>query len=151
MLQLAVLSVLAVVGAGFDLATRQIPNWFNLLVLLIGAGFAIAILPLSEAALHGAHFVAALLVAMLLFRFGAWGGGDAKFYSALAIWFPLAQGALFALLTALAGLVLVVAFSLLSKKETRRERLDNLPYGLAIAVGAIGLSILSSDFALAAL
>lgn len=145
MLQIGVLTVLAAIGAAFDLATRRIPNWFNLLVLLAGAGFAIATLPWEQFLGHFGHFVAALVASMLLFRLGAWGGGDAKFYSAIAIWFPLAQGPLLAMLTALAGLVLVVAVYVSSKKETRKQRLDSLPYGLAIAIGAIGLALLSLE------
>ena len=144
MAHLGALVVLALACALVDLTTRRIPNLLNLVVLLVGAGFVIAMATPQTALMHLAHFALALIAAMILFRFNMWGGGDAKFYAAVALWFPLVQAPMLALYTALAGVVLVVAFSLTPSKKKRRERLAMLPYGVAIAAGAIGLAVLSA-------
>ncbi|KLE31230.1 A24 family peptidase [Aurantiacibacter luteus] len=141
--ELGALVVLALACAATDLLTRRIPNLLNLVVLVAGVGFAVATSTVEGTLLHLAHFALALVAAMVLFRFGMWGGGDAKFYAAAAVWFPLVQAPMLALYTALAGVVLVLAFSLTPSKKKRRERLAALPYGMAIAAGAIALAIMT--------
>lgn len=124
-------------GAGWDIRTRTIPNWLNLLVLL-GATAMIAldwgrIAPLS----HFFHFALALAGALILFRFRFWGGGDAKFYAACALWFGLDRALLFLVTTAAAGGVVVIASSIAKIFRGKRAWPNEVAYGVAIAVGAI--------------
>lgn len=136
-ISVAAMGLLCLVAAGFDVIRRIIPNWLNLLVLLAGAA-AVFLDPASGPAWsHFAHFAIALLVSMALFRFGLWGGGDAKFYAALALWLPLAKATLFAIATALAGGVLVIVFWLIARLRRDRNWSQQLPYGVAIAIGAL--------------
>lgn len=111
---LAVLStaLLAMLTHGFDMSLWQ--NW---------AGFAI-ILALGTAAFAG----------------GLLGGGDVKLLAALALWFDLFGTAWLIGATFVAG-GLVAAFFILSrtvrKKKSANWKSSQIPYGLAIAAGAL--------------
>lgn len=90
-----------------------------------------------------------LAVAYVLFSAGLLGGGDAKLLAAVTLWFGTSGIVEFLLLTALAGALLAMvigAWSLINfEAEIRsvagRSRLawvkPSLPYGFAIAAGAI--------------
>jgi prepilin peptidase CpaA len=92
---------------------------------------------------NAAHFGIALLVGMLLFGLKWIGGGDAKLYAAAALWFPLAEGARLIFLTGIAGLVLAIVYFATrrwakSSDDPGKKRTDRrIPYGVAIAMGAI--------------
>ena len=133
----------AALGAWLDFTSRRLPNW-------LCAGFAIAAI-LGLVATQGAqllpwallHAVVALVMGMLLFRFGVIGGGDAKFYAAAAFAVPIvpAAGPL-ALLgwTSVSGLVLLLAMMVgrrLAKVSAKGSLLKGweVPYGVAIAAG----------------
>ncbi|NVD43537.1 prepilin peptidase [Altererythrobacter sp. HHU K3-1] len=124
-------------AAGYDLVRRVIPNWLNLIVLVTGAVWAFYDPNAGDAWSHIAHFAIALVAGMLLFKFGAWGGGDGKLYAACAVSLPLQAAPLFALTTAVAGVLLVVAFGIVRRVSKMSSSLSALPYGVAIAVGAI--------------
>jgi prepilin peptidase CpaA len=86
------------------------------------------------------HFLLALAVGMLLFGRGWIGGGDAKLYATVALWFNWSGAATLIFLTGLSGLVLVLAFIAARKLGFRKEvpKEDRrIPYGVAIAAGAI--------------
>ena len=143
MLEIAVdtaFAVLCLAAAAWDLRARRIPNLLNLAILL---GAVVAVLALwvggVEVSLlsHLLHFAVALAAAMLLFRFKAWGGGDGKFYAALAAWLPFAAAASFAVWTALLGAVLVIVMGLHAKFFHAPDWRKNLPYGVAIAAGGL--------------
>lgn len=78
-----------------------------------------------------------------MFSLGIIGGGDAKFYAALAAWFPLQRGFELLLLTSLAGLGLFLAWFVIRRIQRKpivrkaTDPMDKLPYGLAIGLGAI--------------
>ena len=126
-----------VAAAGYDLVRRVIPNWLNLIVLIAGGVWAFFDPNAGAAGSHIAHFVIALVAGMLLFKFGAWGGGDGKLYAASAVSLPLAAAPMFALTTAVAGVLLVVVFGIVRRVSKVPASLSALPYGVAIAVGAI--------------
>ena len=137
------LALLALVGAGLDLFTRRLPNALCLVTATSGLAVSFALhgaVGVGSALLHG---VLALLVGMALFRFGVVGGGDAKFYAGVAMWFALGQAPRLLLAVSLAGLALFVAWflarRLMGRKVARRSAsdADKFPYGLAIAAGAI--------------
>ena len=118
---------IAIVAAGFDLRSREIPDSLSVGALVGGlsaAAFGWTSVPLDSAA---SSVVVVFVVAMLFAWRGGFGGGDVKLLAGLAAWLPLAGG--FALLfwTAIlgAGLSIVAAV---------REK-SSLAYGPAIAAG----------------
>lgn len=133
---------MSIYAAGCDMATRRIPNWLNLAILVAGAVFLFTLPTWSDALMHLAHFAVALIAAMALFAMRVWGGGDAKFYAAVAIWFSISNAHLLALGTALAGVVLVVFQFASSRIRRDKGWARNLPYGVAIAGGVISAAVL---------
>lgn len=126
-----------------DLQSRTIANGWSLALLAL---FVIAY-PLGALAgpllSHLIHFALALAVGMLLFALGWFGGGDAKLYAAIALWFPLAQALYLFVAVALFGMVLAL-IHLAARFMPRREgaatpsaRQSQLAYGVAIALGAV--------------
>ena len=138
-----VLIALGLAASWLDATTRRLPNWLCLLTL--AAGLVLTILVSGADALPGhlAHAFFALLAGMVLFRFGVVGGGDAKFYAAIAVWFPLSDGLGLVIDVTLSGLVIFLAWFAwrrLTGKPIRTKPGDiqgELPYGIAIAAGAL--------------
>ena len=144
LLSFAVLATACVTAAWLDVRYRRIPN-------LLCAGTAIAgliaavLLPSGTGGLtsHALHMLIALIGGMILFRFGIFGGGDAKFYAAVAAWFALGKGVLLLVDVALCGLVLLLfwfTYRRVKGYPIRRSGgtvYDGLPYGLAIGTGAL--------------
>jgi prepilin peptidase CpaA len=153
MMQVAVLTVLPAAvafAAAMDLFTMKIPNPIS--VLLVLAFFPMALLaglgPWSIAD-HLAAGVLMLVVGVLLFIPGWFGGGDAKLMAAIGLWIGADNLLAYTLYVALAGgLIAVVFFSvravplpraLLGEAwALRLHRHDSgIPYGLALAGGAL--------------
>lgn len=130
---------LCIVAAGYDIKTRRIPNSLSLLILLSGVAYLATLDGWYEIFYHVSHFALALIAGMFLFKLQVWGGGDAKFYSAAAIWFPLAQAPLLAMVTALAGGIVVLVWGAWATFTRRKGWSRNLPYGVAIATGVLVL------------
>ncbi len=141
-----------VIFAGMrDATSFTIQNWISLAI--VGAFFPAALLlGLSPAQIGISMAVGAgaLVAGMGMFAAGWIGGGDAKLFAASALW--LSWTALFPFLavTALAGgalaLMLMIARSLWLRPITTgmtgwAGRLatpgENVPYGVAIAIGAL--------------
>ncbi|MBT2187254.1 A24 family peptidase [Sphingobium nicotianae] len=138
-----ILACALLVGAAFqDLRTRSIANgWSVALLVLFAVAYALGVIagPLVS---HLLHFALALSVGMILFALRWFGGGDAKLYAAIALWFSLGNSLYLFVSVALAGLVLAVAHLLIrmvQSKETRARaiREGKIAYGVAIAAGAI--------------
>jgi prepilin peptidase CpaA len=86
------------------------------------------------------HFITALVVGMVLFAKGWIGGGDAKLYAAVALWFNFSGGVALLFMTSISGLVLAIMLIAarmagLRKNVPKEDR--RIPYGIAIAVGAV--------------
>lgn len=148
---LGVFPALVIVGGLHDLITMKIPNWVSL--ALVAAFFPVALMigaaPM-DIALHVGVGVAALLVGMGMFAAGWIGGGDAKLLAASCLWMGVSGLAPFLIWTGLAG----GAFCLLLM-TTRRyfpmvapsvfqgwvvnlmQPKGDIPYGVAIAIGAL--------------
>lgn len=138
------LVLLGLTASWLDIAVRKLPNWLSLLTLLAGTAFTIYAVGLSALGSHLAHVVIALLVGMLLFRFGIVGGGDAKFYAAAASWFKLSNAPGLLLSVSLSGLVIFLGWFIWRRLKkipirapARTSDSDKLPYGIAIAAGAM--------------
>lgn len=141
MLESLALCALAAVGAFLDIRARTIPNLLVLVIFVAGLVMLGVKLPEISLLSHLAHFGIALVATMGLYALGAWGGGDAKFYAALALWFDLGQALLFLVATAVAGLLLLSVMLCFRAVKKRPDWSRELPYGVAIATGAIATQI----------
>jgi len=80
---------------------------------------------------------------MALLRMSVFGGGDAKYYAAVAAWFALGHAVQLLLSVTLSGLVLLLVWFVgrrLAGVPIRRRAtggMDGLPYGIAIGAGAV--------------
>lgn len=140
---LAVLIALSAAAAWLDLTQRRIPNWLCGLTAVAGLVVAAWLGGLGGLGSHALHMVVALLGGMALFALGGFGGGDAKFYAGIAAWFGLGHALLLLLCVALSGLMLLIVWFIYRRVKgipLRRKKegpWDGLPYGIAIASGAI--------------
>lgn len=147
---LAVFPVLAIIAAVHDLTTMKIPNWISGLLILGFFPAALALgLPLSVVGASAGVAVAALFVGAGMFALHWIGGGDAKLLAASVLWMGVSGTLPFLLYTALAGggfcLLLLTARSHLPLfaqtgpgwvMRLMQPRGD-IPYGVAIAIGAL--------------
>lgn len=135
-----VLAALALGGVALDIAKRKLPNWLSFLAILGGLGFAVASSGWSGLGEHAVHAVAALAVGFALYTVGAIGGGDAKFYTGMASWFPLQQGLALLLAVCVIAIACIAVWFGLRRLVWKRERKGDFakfPYGVAIGFGAI--------------
>lgn len=142
----SLLALCALVGAWLDMASRRLPNWLCLTTAL--AGLAMAFVEGGAAAVPSPaiHAALALIVGMVLFRFGWIGGGDAKFYAACAAWFPLGSALYLLGAVSLAGLAVITLWFGWRQLTRARQRKPGgafamVPYGLAVAIGAVALKV----------
>jgi len=147
---LLVFPALMAFAAASDLVTMTISNWISLALVVAFAVLApFAGIPLGDIGLHAAVGAGVLALTFAMFAFGWIGGGDAKLAAAVALWFGTAHGLEFALHTAVYGGVLTLGlltfrrfplplFALRHGWVTRlHDRATGVPYGIAIAAGAL--------------
>ncbi|WP_397400350.1 prepilin peptidase [Phenylobacterium sp.] len=142
---------LVLTAAVEDALSFTIPNWISLALL---AAFPLAALtvgmPLASAAMNLGVGAAALAAGMGMFALRWVGGGDAKLLAAVCLWLGLPALGLFLLATALAGGALAILLLTLRSDQLRPlillgprwiSRLadpgESVPYGVAIAIGAL--------------
>jgi prepilin peptidase CpaA len=130
----------------------RIPNWISL--ILLAAFFPAALLvglPPMEIAVHLGVGLAALVVGMAMFALNWIGGGDAKALAIACLWLGLGSVAPFILWTGVVGglfcLLLLAARQYYPMVETFTpasgwvarllEPRGDIPYGVAIAIGAL--------------
>ncbi len=153
MLEVAVLTVLpgaVAFAAAMDLLTMRIPNRISALMVL--AFFPLALLGglgASEMLNHVAAGLLMLVLGVLLFIPGWFGGGDAKLMAAIGLWIGPDNLFPYIFYVALAGGLIAAAFCsarsvplprvLLGEAwAIRLHRHDTgIPYGLALAAGAL--------------
>ena len=147
---LLALPALVITAALRDLTSYTIPNWLSvsLAAAFLPAAFALG-LPLSTIGLCLGVGAGALVAGMVMFAVGWIGGGDAKLFAASALWLGLSGSLPFLAWTAVTGGLLAV--SLLGARKIAPvlpfrgpawvDRLlahgGDVPYGVAIAVGAL--------------
>jgi prepilin peptidase CpaA len=139
------LAAILVFAAVVDVRTFTISNRLNLTVALLAPVYwlSIALAPWPGMAIQLAAGGVVFALLAGAFYAGMMGGGDVKLAAALALWFSPASTVKFLVLTSLAGGVLtlvVVAWH----RARRREGRPEVPYGVAIAFGA--LAILTQRF-----
>jgi prepilin peptidase CpaA len=148
---LLIFPALTIVGALRDLTSYTIPNWISGLLILGFLPAALSLgLPLPTIGLHLGVGVAALVIGMAMFALNWIGGGDAKLFAASALWLGWSASMDYLLITAVAGGILTFALLGLRSPLVRpyvlsgpgwvgrlAEPKGDLPYGVAIAVGAL--------------
>ncbi len=138
-------------AAASDLLTMRIANSVSL--GLLGAFLVIALIagmPAQEMLLHLAIGAALLVVGMLLFSLNLVGGGDAKLLAAAGLWIGYDQLVPFLLYVSIFGGAL--ALLLLAYRRFPATALplpkwavrlhaegEGMPYGIAIAAGALAV------------
>ena len=145
---------LCITGALIDVNRLTIPNWLNLsIALLFIPAAAVSGLPLEIIGGHLVAGLAAFVIAFALFAFRLFGGGDAKMIPAVILWLGPGAAMTFLFFMALSGGL--CALLVLSVKKVipatilpgaiRAPFEDNagIPYGVAIAIGAIMSASLS--------
>ena len=139
-LLLILLATLLVVAAVTDVRTFTISNKLNLAVALLAPVYWLAV-PLSLWPEVPIQIAGALIVFILLaaaFYAGMMGGGDVKLAAAIALWFPPVLTIKFLVLMSVAGGVLTLGL-LVWHRAKHREGRPEIPYGVAIAFGALAI------------
>ena len=139
-LLLIALAAILVVAAVIDVRTFTISNRLNLVVAL-GAPLywmSIALAPWPGVAVQLAAGGIVFVLLAGAFYAGMMGGGDVKLASALALWFSPAGTIKFLVFMSLAGGLLTLGIVLWHRAK-RREGRPEIPYGVAIAVGALAI------------
>lgn len=137
-------------AAATDLLTMRIPNWISVTlaaVFLLAA--PLAGLSLDDMLLHLAAGALVLVVAIGIYAFGGFGGGDGKLLAAAALWIGFDGLVTFLAFVAIAGGALAIAI-LFYRRIPAVEALhipdwairlhrqgSGMPYGIAIATGAL--------------
>lgn len=137
-------------GAWNDARTLRIPNFVSLALLMTFIPMAlVAGIGLEAVAWHLGAGTVVLVIGFALFTFGLFGGGDAKLMAAAALWVGWDQVLFFLFAVVLTGGVLSLLVVLLRKglglwpdwlvKSAEGLFVPNkaVPYGVAIAVGAV--------------
>lgn len=147
---LFIFPALAILGGVYDLTTMKIPNWISIALAIAFVPVALLVqLPWQDIAISLGLGLVALVIGITLFAFRILGGGDAKLLAASVIWVGLSGLLAFLLTTALAGgalsLVLLtgrkwaplIPWSQPAWFERLMQPKGDIPYGVAIAAGAI--------------
>lgn len=131
----------AVAGTISDVRNRRLPNWLCLATAITGLGSSIFLLEYGDPIwVFPAHGAASLVVGMALFALRWIGGGDAKFYAAVACWFPLRLAMLLLVSVTLSGVLLLILFFAIRRFRglpISRKDGASLPYGVAIGTGGL--------------
>lgn len=146
-LPVGVLAALGLTATWTDVTARRIPNRLTAATLLAGLAFTFHQAGPWSTGSHALHGLAALVVGMALFAVGAIGGGDAKFYAAVATWFAPGQAWLLFVLVSGWGLFVLIVWFVVRRvrgQPIRRQGggVEGVPYGVAIAAGGITLASL---------
>ncbi len=131
--------LLAALMASYDIATHRIPNPLTALAALGGLGWGLAAggwVGLGQALGGGAVGFGLMLV---FYLFGAVGAGDVKAMGALGCFLGAWPAVELFVLTAFAGGLLAIIRMIASRRGLRPAPGLTLPYGLAIAAGALAL------------
>jgi prepilin peptidase CpaA len=155
LLVMFVMPVLLAAAAGWDLASYTIPNFLSLALVAAFAAFAFAIgMTPAGIGMHALAGSLALAVGFTLFALGYVGGGDAKLFGAIVLWLGFRNLLDFGLLVSLfgGGLALLllsvrrlpIPAALMGQSWLVRlhDNRSGIPYGVALAAGALILPLL---------
>ena len=141
-----------IAAAGWDLASFTIPNFLQALLLAAFAIFAVVShMPLSALGWHLLAAAIGFAIGFTLFAFNFVGGGDAKLFAAVALWFGVRDLLDYAIIASLFGGVLTLLMlgfrqlplpALLARQSWLMRLHDpkgGIPYGVALATGAFAV------------
>ena len=137
--------LLILTGAVSDIRTRRIPNLLVIALAVCAVAYTLSAANVAALASSALHAVIVLVVGMGLFALRWIGGGDAKFYAACALAVPLAKAVTLLFWTSVAGLLLVIGMivaGVLRRQSLSAARTMKVPYGVAVAFGAIATLLL---------
>ena len=144
---LSLLAIILVVAAVIDARTFTISNRLNASIALLAPVYWWSEhLPLwPDIALQLGIALAVFAVLAVTFYIGMMGGGDVKLAAALALWFSPASTVKFLVIMSLAGGLLTVIVLIAHRMKPGRIKNSDgetggkpeIPYGVAIAVGAL--------------
>ena len=131
-------AILLTAAASEDALRLRISNITNVAILVLGV-VTLALNWDSGWWQHVLAFVLALAFGVGLYAINWLGGGDAKFIAATGFAFTLKGLGVFLVATTLAGAVLAIVYlgSALFRRRRGDDNRRNLPYGIAIALGAV--------------
>jgi len=152
-LQVVILTIfpaLLVIAAVSDLLTFKIPNWVSLGLL----GLFVVVAPFADLswtiiASHLALGVVLLLVGMVMFSMNLLGGGDAKLLAAVGLWTGWLALPAYLLWAAIMGGILALTLLMFRKAPLMagmeatpwiarlHDKQAGIPYGIALAAGAL--------------
>jgi prepilin peptidase CpaA len=139
-------ATMLLIAAGYDFLLRRIPNWIVVGLLLVFVPAAATGLTPTLWGSSLAAFALAVAGSGALYLLGWIGAGDSKLFSAAALFAGLPNLLLLFVGTAVAGGIYAVVVLALRPKEVLRgmttrarpdEKLRGIPYGVAIAAGAL--------------
>ena len=148
LLVIVVVPALLALAAGWDLASYTIPNALPLALLAVFILFVLVTgMTGSAFAWHLAAGLAGFAVGFALFAFGFIGGGDAKLFATVALWFGFADLGSYALVASVLGGALTLALLALRRLPLPlagqpwlvrlHDARSGVPYGVALAAGAL--------------
>ena len=139
--------VILVAAAVQDFMKMKISNYFVLALLAGAIAAGIIVGPQIDLWKNLAILVVGLAIGTGLFAAGIMGGGDVKLTVAAAVWFLWADALIMLLMITLAGVVVII-FSVTARfvgiGNKKRGRL--ISYGIAVAMGAIGMAAFERGF-----
>ena len=129
------LAILLLIAAGWDIHSREIPNWLNLVIALTAplAWWAQGYTFYPDIAWQIGTATAVFGAFVGLFFLGGIGGGDVKMIGALALWIDFRLILPLLMVMALAGGIIAAAM-LIREKFRKSEAKPEVPYGAAIAI-----------------
>ena len=141
-------AILLIVGACFDIRSRIIPNWVCLLILIVAVATHVSTAGLSGLTTALAGLLLPLLVFIPFYALKVMGAGDVKFIAAAGSFIGLGGVANMIATVMILGGVLGLVQLLINRAPMFAPFLaryyypqvgtkDFVPYGVAIAVGAI--------------
>jgi prepilin peptidase CpaA len=144
---LYLLSALLIAAAFQDMAKLTIANIFPTLILLLFPVWVAVVGPEADIWMNGVNFLIIFGVGLGLFALKWLGGGDVKLFAATALWFDFSGIVPLVFYVSMAGAGLTIVLALLRRMVPAGvksrfewaifERKGPIPYGVAIAIGAI--------------
>lgn len=144
---LYLLAALLVAAACQDAAKLTIANIFPTLIILLFPIWVAVAGPEADIWMNGVNFLIILGVGLGLFALQWLGGGDVKLFAAVALWFDFSAIIPLVFYVTMAGAGVTIVLALLRRTVPAGvrgklewaifERKGPIPYGVAIAIGAI--------------
>ena len=152
----AILFILLLAAAAEDFWRLRISNWTSLAILIAAIAAMAVVGPTLRLWENAVIFIGLLVVGTPLFAAGKLGGGDVKLLAVSGLWFDFGGAIRMILAVAIAGGLLALILLGLRKlnwseatlaRMTVLRRRGGIPYGVAIAAGAMLMVFLAREAA----